>query len=313
MSKPSSTNYLSSHSHLASHSNHIYSSKYNKSSSTKHTKQKLIVPTTTDEMKTKECDTTHKSHQQPQTPHHDDEKKIMKSKIIKNHTNTKLDSQSQIENVWAHNLIESMVKIEQIIEDYPFVALDTEFPGVVARPVDTFRHWLGYAYRLVAQNVNMLKLIQLGLTFYNEKGETPSNGISTWQFNFKFNIISDMYAPDSIELLQNSGINFTELAANGIDHNVFAEYITMSGLVLNEDIRWIVFHGCYDFAYLIKTLCVRDLPKSEKDFFWFLNKYFPYIYDIKVLVRNVHSIKGGGLEKLVNSLNLKRKANIKRI
>ena len=46
---------------------------------------------------------------------------------------------------------------------------DTEFPGVVARPVDSFRHWLGYGYRLVADNVNMLKLIQLGLTFYNEK------------------------------------------------------------------------------------------------------------------------------------------------
>ena len=46
---------------------------------------------------------------------------------------------------------------------------DTEFPGVVARPRNSFKHWLGYGYRLVADNVNMLKLIQLGLTFFNEK------------------------------------------------------------------------------------------------------------------------------------------------
>ena len=33
----------------------------------------------------------------------------------------------------------------------------------------------------------MLKIIQLGLTFMDEKGETPA-GVSTWQFNFKFNL-----------------------------------------------------------------------------------------------------------------------------
>eukprot|EP01083_Nonionella_stella_P067766 179465_1 len=215
---------------------------------------------------------------------------------------------SQIIDIWAKNLNEAISKIEDIIDKYPYIAVDTEFPGVVARPVDSFRHWLGYCYRTVADNVNMLKIIQLGLTFYNEKGETPKP-FSTYQFNFKFNMRSDMFAPDSIQLLMQSGIDFDRLNTHGIKHNKFAELITMSGLVLNENVRWVCFHGSYDFAYLIKTLRSRNLPLKESEFFFYLEKYFPVIYDLKVLLRNVHCIKGGGLQKLANTLNVKRIGN----
>jgi CCR4-NOT transcription complex subunit 7/8 len=54
----------------------------------------------------------------------------------------------------------------------------------------------------------LLKIIQLGLTFLDDKGKVPENGPSTWQFNFKFNLTEDMYAEDSVDLLQNSGIQF---------------------------------------------------------------------------------------------------------
>lgn len=37
-------------------------------------------------------------------------------------------------------------------------------------------------------NVDMLKMIQLGLSFANEKGELPDDGCCTWQFNFAFNL-----------------------------------------------------------------------------------------------------------------------------
>lgn len=151
----------------------------------------------------------------------------------------------------------------------------------------------------------MLKLIQLGLTFYNEKGQTPQP-FSTYQFNFKFNIERDMLAPDSIQLLIKSGIDFDKLQKFGIKHNKFAEIMTMSGLVLNDDVRWICFHGSYDFAYLIRTLSSRNLPQKESEFFFYLQKYFPFIYDLKVLLRNVHCIKGGGLQKLANTLNVQR-------
>jgi len=213
--------------------------------------------------------------------------------------------ESQILNVWASNLNEAMSLIEDLIEDYPYIALDTEFPGVVARPRNSFKHWLGYGYRLVADNVNMLKLIQLGITLFNEKGETP-RPYSTLQFNFRFSLERDMFAPDSVELLAGSGMDFGRLRTEGIEHAVFAEVATMSGLVLNDDVRWVCFHGAYDFGYLVKTLCSRNLPEKEADFFYLLHKYFPFVYDLKVLLRSVHCIRGGGLQSLATALSVDR-------
>lgn len=64
---------------------------------------------------------------------------------------------------------------------------DTEFPGVVARPIGEFRSTADYQYQLLRCNVDLLKIIQVGLTFMDENGQTPSP-ISTWQFNFRYNL-----------------------------------------------------------------------------------------------------------------------------
>ncbi|CAN0488847.1 unnamed protein product, partial [Ectocarpus sp. 8 AP-2014] len=113
----------------------------------------------------------------------------------------------EIRNVWADNLETEMVIIRELVEDYPYVAMDTEFPGVVARPVGDFNQ-PDFQYQTLRCNVDMLKMIQLGLSFANEKGELPEDGCCTWQFNFAFNLSEDMYAHDSIQLLKNSGIDF---------------------------------------------------------------------------------------------------------
>jgi len=41
----------------------------------------------------------------------------------------------EIRDVWAHNFEEEIEIIRGIVEDYPYIAMDTEFPGVVAHPV----------------------------------------------------------------------------------------------------------------------------------------------------------------------------------
>lgn len=109
-----------------------------------------------------------------------------------------------IKDVWAHNLEEEFAAIRKLLPKYCYVAMDTEFPGVVARPIGDFKTTADYLYQLLRCNVDLLRIIQLGLSFFDEDGKTPTGPYTTWQFNFKFNLSEDMYAQDSIELLTNS-------------------------------------------------------------------------------------------------------------
>ena len=92
----------------------------------------------------------------------------------------------------------------------------------------------------------------------------------------------DVYAQDSIDMLKQSGIDFEKFENYGIDVHHFGELMMVSGLVLNDDVKWLSFHSTYDFGYLVKTLTCKDLPDSESAFLDLLHTYFPGIYDIKV-------------------------------
>jgi len=69
---------------------------------------------------------------------------------------------------------------------------DTEFPGVVARPIGNFRTSPDYHYQTLRCNVDLLKIIQLGITFADEQGNLPK-GVCTWQFNFRFNLAYEIF------------------------------------------------------------------------------------------------------------------------
>ncbi|XP_027697811.1 CCR4-NOT transcription complex subunit 8 isoform X3 [Vombatus ursinus] len=133
--------------------------------------------------------------------------------------------------VWASNLEEEMRKIREIVLSYSYIAMDTEFPGVVVRPIGEFRSSIDYQYQLLRCNVDLLKIIQLGLTFTNEKGEYPS-GINTWQFNFKFNLIGYDFGY-MVKLLTDSRLPEEE-------HEFFH--------ILN-----LFFPSIYDVKYLMKS------------------------------------------------------------
>ena len=149
-----------------------------------------------------------------------------------------------------------------------------------------------------------MKVIQIGLTLCDEKGNYPP-GTTTWQFNFKFDLDSDQNSTESIELLERSGINFDQLKRKGISMEKFGEHLIPSGLVLNEDVFFISFHGCYDFAYLLKILTNLPLPDSESKFFEALKTYFPNYYDIRYLVR-LYDHYRGSLQRLANELDVSR-------
>jgi len=165
-----------------------------------------------------------------------------------------------------------------------------------------------YHYKALKINVDMLKLIQLGLTLTDAEGNLPvcSGEVTVWQFNFRgFRLSEDVYAQDSIELLKQSGIDFAQNEAHGIDVHRFGELLMSSGIVLNDEIFWITFHSGYDFGYLLKLLTCQPLPDSEVEFFELLNIFFPNVFDMKYLMKfcdNLH----GGLNKLAEQLDVQR-------
>ncbi len=156
----------------------------------------------------------------------------------------------------------------------------------------------------------MLKILQLGITIFTEEGETPPLVMSaaelgldttqddtrkytnasvqiptTWQFNFKFSLEEDMYSEVSIEALRIAGVDFPRLQTEGINPDDFGALLMSSGLVCEEEVHWISFHGGYDFGYLTKLLLIEPLPDDEFEFDKYMKKFFPSIYDIKFLMK----------------------------
>lgn len=209
----------------------------------------------------------------------------------------------EIRNVWAENVEAEMAIIRELIETHPYVAMDTEFPGVVARPVSE-SYSPDYHYKSLKCNVDLLKIIQLGLSFADRDGNF-AQGCPCWQFNFKFSLTDDMFAQDSIDLLVKSGISFPDHANRGIDPLRFGELLMVSGLVLDDRVKWVSFHSGYDYGYLLKILTTLELPEDEKSFFERLKIYFPTIYDIKYMTSLLDG-HFGGLQKLADDLNCPR-------
>lgn len=144
----------------------------------------------------------------------------------------------------------------------------------------------------------------MGITLCKASGEVAED-VPTWQFNFKFDPEKDQSNKESMQLLRSSGFNFQEHNNRGIDSTRFSELLTMSGLVLNSKVRWISFHGDYDFAYLIRLLTGEDLPESKEEFDKVLHIFFPHIFDVKFMSHE-YNCANIGLNKLADQLNVKR-------
>ncbi|KFY47822.1 hypothetical protein V495_01796, partial [Pseudogymnoascus sp. VKM F-4514 (FW-929)] len=219
-------------------------------------------------------------------------------------------NKGRIREVWKHNLAEEMDTLRRLVDRYPYISMDTEFPGVVARPMGSFRGKSDYHYQTLRTNVDLLKLIQLGITLFTEDGDTTparpqssDSGIDmslpgsrkygtgaatlpcTWQFNFRFSLKDDMYSQQSIDSLQQAGIDFPTLERDGIDPFDFGALLISSGMVCDEDIKWISFHGGYDFGYLTKLMICQPLLDDEVEFEILMKKFFPSIYDVKYLTK----------------------------
>lgn len=217
----------------------------------------------------------------------------------------------RIREVWRGNLHQEMEILRGLVDQYPYISMDTEFPGVVARPMGEFQTKASYHYQTVRCNVDLLKIIQLGITLFSVTGDVPPSQLDssalgvpsrpqyannlimcpcTWTFNFQFSLEDDMYNEESISILKKSGADFEKHAAQGIDPLEFGSLLITSGLTLNIDVNWISFHSGYDFAYLVKMLWCRQLPIDEEQYRALVNIFFPRLLDVKFLWRHANKL-----------------------
>ena len=62
------------------------------------------------------------------------------------------------------------------------------------------------------------------------------NPNAAWPLRREFKRAEDMYAQDSIHLLEVSGIDFAQMEARGIEVHRFGEVLMSSGIVLNDEV-----------------------------------------------------------------------------
>ncbi|KAG8066780.1 hypothetical protein GUJ93_ZPchr0004g40486 [Zizania palustris] len=213
----------------------------------------------------------------------------------------------EIRQVWAHNVEDEFRLIRDAVEQFPYVAMDTEFPGVIHRPNKHPALLTALdRYDLLRRNVDALHLIQVGFTL----AASPSAPAAlAFQINLSdFDPRVHRHAPDSVQLLASHGLDFAAHRQHGVDARTLSALLMSSGLVCSQGaVKWVTFHSAYDFGYLLKLLIGRKLPKTMSEFLKLVHVFFGDVYDVKHMMKPCGDLYGG-LERVAATLKVERAA-----
>lgn len=81
--------------------------------------------------------------------------------------------------MWLDNFFEAMDQVSKLVDHFNYISMDTEYPGTVYVPSDTQNE---FEYQMIKGNCDNLKLIQVGISLANDKGEFPilNGGTLAW-------------------------------------------------------------------------------------------------------------------------------------
>lgn len=229
-----------------------------------------------------------------------------------------------VRRVWAHNFEREFSIMSSVLKEFHLVSFDTEFPGTVLEPEKPYRHLTRVEkFRSMVENVNLTKLIQLGICLSDWEGNLPIFGSekgNVWEFNFReFDQEKDAHNPISIDLLKNQGIDLDKNKEQGIDAQHFAHTFLSSvfgtyaraafggcGMVDKDPkITWVMFHSLCDLGYMVKLLNNQLLPDNQFQFITLVFGYFGFnAFDVKEIAYPVRL--HGGLDRIAEVLGVSR-------
>ncbi|XP_034594611.1 probable CCR4-associated factor 1 homolog 11 [Setaria viridis] len=213
----------------------------------------------------------------------------------------------QIRPVTAANYEAQLDAIGSLLTRYPFVSIDTEYPGTVHRPPPgrSENQLAPYErYALVKANVDELPIVQLGITLCDEYGNLPlvagSDGRPlelAREVTFSdFDARRDRHAPESVAFLPSQGVDFDQARKRGVSSAAFAAKLAavLSAQQQRQrdgELTWAAFGGAHDFAYM-----ARDLLGGR-------------LFDAKYMAEHCERADlcgGGGLRRVADSLSARR-------
>ncbi|CAL9758415.1 unnamed protein product, partial [Musa acuminata subsp. burmannicoides] len=193
---------------------------------------------------------------------------------------------------------------------FRYAAIDTEFSGFI-RPTPPYASEED-RYADVKYNVDRMKLIQLGITLFDENGSTPWQGCC-WQFNFSdFDPLVHPSSPKSLELLRRSGHDLEGNRRNGINGDKWSNVLRNKLFDRRYGSVYVTFHGLYDVAYVIKLITGgAPLPPTLREFIAAARRVFGALYDIKYIAKYCDGLSGRefGLTSLAQELVVQQDGN----
>ncbi|RCV39313.1 hypothetical protein SETIT_8G213500v2 [Setaria italica] len=227
----------------------------------------------------------------------------------------------QVRPVTAANYEAELDGIGFLLARYPYVAIDTEYPGTVHRPPPPWRAGRELSppdrYELLKANVDELPVVQLGITLCDEYGNLPTlvDGSGrphevVWEVTFSdFDARRDRHAPESVAFLRSQGLDFDQAIARGVSSAAFAAKLAAVLPRAGLELTWAAFGGAHDFAYVVKMLSGgRPLPGTWHEFAALARDLLVgRVFDAKYMAEHCERADlCGGLRRVAESLRVQQ-------